>query len=695
MTLPETRVAVYEADNTTHVADLLVQPLQPAGPGGRAPTAVETARVLSEIEGGQVIVQADHPGADELVPGRVLRVTEGNVTRAPFTITRRKRVHLSDKGHIGETVTVTGKTLLDRWRKSLVEPWVGPNRRPIGRERIWDVTSPTFDDSSWISAFDQTREYAATQGMTIPRAWIDPFAKWIWCKPDNAAQPVGRVPFRRHFTLSEETLVVFFYSADNDFRVCVDGVELQRAPLPYPEFTWMRTYRSAVRLPAGDHVFAAVCENWATIAVENPAGFICSAWASDGKTVSGSTPLFTTGTGTWLTLDYPTPWPGFTVGEVLVGFLAEAQARDELAGWTLDFDGTEDSNGNPWPMVPQHSIRVGASGWDLLQSLGAWAEFDTAHEGLTLRAYDIVDAEGKGEEKQIAIGVGNALNIVETVDIDEQANSVLVAYKDGFRRRADTASVGDIGRLPATLEVGEVDELPQVNRLGDAFVEVHKSPNQSWLVDMIETPGAVPGDDFDIGDWLTVLDGEDPFRVMAIRWSLRDDGTLRPILQVSSLFEAKALNRQRVQERQVQLAGQGFGASSPIIDTGSKIPTGEIGNAPDIVFSWSSDDVEEDDVWPMDQPKEFCRLYEVVALADWVDPESEEKLTHGPTVLQVLDRGSPISGLSAITIPEESSGVTVQTWFTHIGPSSRLRLKLVSWGGHENGSVKLKCSEPV
>src|SRR5690606_36988349 len=155
----------------------------------------------------------------------------------------------------------------------------------------------------------------------------------------------GKVPFRRHFTLSEEKLVVFFFSADNDYRVTLDGVDLHRAPLPYPEFTWQKTFRAAVRVPAGDHVFGALAENWSTVAATNPAGFIASAHISDGTTVTE--PLFFTGAdteneliGEWLTLDYPDPMPGFTPGAIILQQLAECQhsSRDELDGWTCSFD---------------------------------------------------------------------------------------------------------------------------------------------------------------------------------------------------------------------------------------------------------------------------------------------------------------------------------------------------------------------
>lgn len=691
---PATRVSVYEADNTTHVTDLYVEPVTATGPT-RAPSAVETARVLSGIEAGQVIVQTDHPEADELTCGRVLRVTEGGDHRAPFTITRRREVRLSDKGHVGETLTLTGKTLLDRWRKATVFPWNGPERRPVGRERIWDVCSPTFDDSAWTTPFVQSRDYGGPPaGMFRPRAWIGPSSEWIWSRADSSVQPSGRVPFRYHFTLEEETQVVIFFSADNDYRVTIDGVDIDRSPLPVPDYIWQRTYRGGLLLPAGDHVFAAVCQNWWQFD-DNPAGFIAEAWQTNGNRVIGDDPIFYTGSSGWLTLDYPDPWPGYTVGQILTEFLAEVQARDELPGWSCDFDADEDSDGNPWPQIPQHSIRVGASGWDLIQSLGAWSEVSTATEGLVLRAYDLVNADGKGSASGVNIVSGfNALNIVRTEDIDELANSVLVSHKEGFRVRDDDADIAVRGRLGSTLEIGEVSERAMVEALGDQFVEVHRDPQVTWLVDVIERDGAVPGVDFEEGDTITI-DGGDELRVMGIRWVLRGDGTLRPILQVQSLLEAKALHRRRVQDRLTQLAGGGFGASSPIIDTGSKIKIGELGNAPDIVFSWSADDVEDDDVSPMDQPKEFCRLYEATALADWEDPETSEKLTHGDTVLQVLDAGTPVSGLEAITIPEEASSVTVSTWFTYIGPADRLRLRIVSWGGHENGSVKLKCAEPV
>src|SRR5690606_3045112 len=141
----------------------------------------------SEIEDGQVVVQTDHPQNAELTPGRVIRVTEGGVTRPPFTITRPKRKHLAPN-HRGEKLTITGKTLLDRWRKSTVDPWVGLTRRPYGAQRIWDCLSPTFDDSAWTQVYDQLRTYTATQGMIRPRAWIDPYASFIWCRATSDTQ---------------------------------------------------------------------------------------------------------------------------------------------------------------------------------------------------------------------------------------------------------------------------------------------------------------------------------------------------------------------------------------------------------------------------------------------------------------------------------------------------------------------------
>src|SRR5690606_25079282 len=55
--------------------------------------------------------------------------------------------------------------------------------------------------------------------------------------------------------------------------------------------------------------------------------------------------------GSWTqVLSYPDPFPGMTVGEILLDLIGEAKDRDCFPWLTPSFDEVEDSNGDPWDL---------------------------------------------------------------------------------------------------------------------------------------------------------------------------------------------------------------------------------------------------------------------------------------------------------------------------------------------------------
>lgn len=315
------------------------------------------------------------------------------------------------------------------------------------------------------------------------------------------AQPVGSVYFRRTFTLADEALVGFFFSADDGRELVLDG-EVIDADLQ--AFAWGNTYQALRFLSAGDHVVFVRAENMAREKIQtNVAGFICSAHLMDagGKTPS-TTPLFAT-SAAWKALDYPAAPPAMTPGHIVRVLVEEAQARGALAGLTLDFTDSADSNGAPWATPVDVIVQVADTYRSVLDQLVETSvDLRMSPTGLELQMFN---KGTMGGSSGAAWSVDEHIEGVQFDGEDATGTAMLTQDERGVWAWRTAATLGIVGRIETAAELGAAPSDTQAERVADAAFSQIATPRDHATAD-IRPASAIPLVDVNVGDTVTLVD---------------------------------------------------------------------------------------------------------------------------------------------------------------------------------------------
>jgi hypothetical protein len=399
---------VWNAANMSKVADLSTST--------DGPLSADIGRVANSEGIGSVEVLADNPGAASLTPRRCVRIKENGTHVGTFFIKRTREVVVDGGEEASQRITASGPGLLGRFDDAIVLPWVGAGKRPASRTRVFNWASPNLPVSGWTDTIYEQARTVLLWGGTRPVNYLDPFAAWIWGAADATSHAAGSCYFRRTFTLSSDALFVPYLSFDDECELWLDGTQLLSQTNSAEWDNWWWTWKAPLRLPAGTHTIAAAVTNASSA---GPGGFLLSGWlATEGGGIAEDGLVVLTGApdaepvGAWKCKAYPTTAPGWTPGRIIKTLLAEAQARGSLAGWTTSFDNDEDSDGNPWPEVPEFSVNVGATVGRALADLAeTWVDVDVSLSGTVLHAWD--KAEGRGSASGVTYAAGT--NVTQLV----------------------------------------------------------------------------------------------------------------------------------------------------------------------------------------------------------------------------------------------------------------------------------------
>lgn len=256
-----------------------------------------------------------------------------------------------------------------------VYPWRGLGALPIESDRLFNWTSPPFDDSSWIAAGEiMLIDNARTAWPVTPIAIgfpVESGAYMIWDPGTNAEEaPVGECYFRRQFTIPTEGRYVLVAIIDNRGEFYIDSQVLGTVDV-LDGYGFVRATLMPVMLSAGDHTLAIKAENLSRTSGDNPAAVAYALYEADdaNQPLAGTFPLIVSDFNT-LVYGYPPYPPGMTVGQALDILLAEAQARGVLPFVSWNFDEALDSGGNPWSFTGDLSTKTGT---DYFTVLKEWA----------------------------------------------------------------------------------------------------------------------------------------------------------------------------------------------------------------------------------------------------------------------------------------------------------------------------------
>lgn len=298
-----------------------------------------------------------------------------------WVVADREKVTIASGEEHDEATTLSGPGLLSWLTSSML---VYPARRPpneiYGPLPERNIQGEPVEENrlfSWV-AYDSSLiaggpfPAPVTVGAMPDKTdedWPALFAgsEKIWA----ATSGPGVCYFRNRFETSAQYVEGYFYCEDQ-FKVYVDGqlvIDSDGTPDAGTVFSF-----SEPTAPIG------TAEHSIAVAVNHqtgrPVGFAAVVYEinDDGDI---TVPLFTADTGDWWVLAYPPTPPPVTAGSVVLSVLAEMNGRRHnpqmQAYW---FNGEHDTDGNPWPLLPEITTKVGNDIFTFLKEISEFVEWE-------------------------------------------------------------------------------------------------------------------------------------------------------------------------------------------------------------------------------------------------------------------------------------------------------------------------------
>jgi hypothetical protein len=497
------------------------------------PSAYHGARILDALddEGSFVLnVQADDPNLPLITKGMLLRAWKDANAIWTGLIERRKVRPIGQGAERFTTLMGVGQVkLLDRL---LVYPPGGLGRFPFSDDRTFDWTAPEFDDSGWDPVVITPANYGlSTENYGLPEGFPDGDAEWIWDEPSSSSVPAGTKYFRGVGTAPSTRVREAWGASDDTFTAYLQGIEVVRSN----DTAYVgRTFASELLVSSGAIQGAIRTTNL------NP--------LKAGQLFSLLTPLDDTEAptlhtdDTWLVMPSANPL-GMNPGEIMVTLLSEASARAEIIP-AVTFTAALDSNGDPWTLYEQLTVRIGDSVWDVLRQMVdlQMCEFRMSPDAYELNLYD---ADGAGSATGLTLDSSN-LTQLEFDDEDVEATALLVRWERGFTDTEDAALVTAHGRRGGFLALGGVrsettaqDQGDKVlSRMGERTTQTKAAYDPaSRAVEPYGSAGPEPGDSLTLPD---IDGGTESQRVLQIE--TRMDSTGLPVfgLALNSILVERA-----------------------------------------------------------------------------------------------------------------------------------------------------------
>lgn len=359
-------MALYEADNTTHVLDFdqLIDP--------KWQEIVDKA----ELGSGSLTLPVDEVAQwSEITPGRVIQCQIDGVGAVFSMVPRSSDGKLIPKRGDGRTITFDCDGLLKVIGDAVVE--LAPSTKSfagtIGKRR-WSWAGVNFDDSAW----DGPSIVGPVYDPLPPKGYLSPFSYKITAPGSTHTDTV----FARYsFTLADPKVIVPRVTSAGNCKVSLNDVPLGETNAS-PEKSDENTWTAAIPCDAGDYVLAVEftgndTEIWFAAEVYgvdtyatgrlDTASFLFQTGYQVGH---GGDPAFYE---PWKFLIFDgTSRPAQTVGDVLIDFITEAHDRSQITDLTYHFSRTTSANGVAWaPMSGDFVTDTLRSGVELCQQLAA------------------------------------------------------------------------------------------------------------------------------------------------------------------------------------------------------------------------------------------------------------------------------------------------------------------------------------
>jgi hypothetical protein len=511
-----------------------------------------------------------------------------------FVIQTRKTVIIGSGEEADEAWAISGEGPRSWSRDAVVYPAKGLKSTSADTRyfNFATETGPWIISEDWVTPTNLYKYLGAgSPKKTAPAEWPDaPNAYWVWSRPvSGGIHPAGYVYFRHSFTVTgtEPLSHALFIAADDAAEVYVDGELLVTMEAP----AWQNTTRVDFDLHPGTHVIGVKAYNQPKANGVNgrgPGGVIASLFKyGDPDVPTSATLLSYTGQATWKVNDYPEIEPGWTVGDVLITLLAEAETRGVrfAQNFTPTFTTEIDSAGNPWDDPVPWSFGTGATYEEVFsaaEELGCdiWVNPDTLE--LNVWKKRGTDKSASATPAAVIFQAGKNLMSAEETGQAEIANTLMLHAQDGWKEETTTttSSITKYGRVEAQMS-SQLTAKGSKNLVKEMF-RLKALPEKSATFDIIPVTGSIPFVDFNVGDYVSAP-GEVPGvletrRVVSIAYSENSEtGAPQFSLEFDSIFKDRQTELEKWVSRIANSGaiGGGFTNSSQLPPTTIKVPPGQ------------------------------------------------------------------------------------------------------------------------
>ena len=552
MTFPQAVTAqLYDIDGTTLVSGALDNAF-----------GIEFLDELSGPGSGSVSLSLSEGGADELTPGRFVRVLIDGTARFTFMIEGDPQMdEVVENEEVDQIISVSGRG----WGAVLDTGIVYPENLTLDLDtqwRLYSFASPNFPNAGAWTAAEELYEYLDgvaygarwqyAYGALYPSPISFPFPTspnvldvdsdppeyfiptdetfWIW--PAGEEESNGYAFFRNTFTVADDTVYTFAVTADNYFTLFLEGVPILGE---WSEVLIWRGWKEiSLFLTAGTYSIAAVCQNPVWPVAYNPGGFIMDVYIVDETQLP--TTLILSTNNTWDAFFSADFWPGWTPGQIILDVISESVARGELNAYaSAGFDADDDSALNNWADVQEGSAFIPAFGAEVGRTIMAALNKmkDEGHIEWHVRGGTFVlDAwapSSLGTSSGVTFTVGSNIRSLQRGATDIYANALLVHWEHGYVEVEDTAAQTAFGsRVPDVYE-SQASSPDEATRLGQ--VELLRRAAGGWPAVVVEieptSSSDAPYTGFELGETVTIpaaFTGTESAQVLSISLTSDDEG---------------------------------------------------------------------------------------------------------------------------------------------------------------------------
>lgn len=250
-------------------------------------------------------------------------------------------------------------------------------------------------------------------------------------------------------------------------------------------------------------------------------------------------------------------------------------------------------------------------------------------------------------------------------------------------------SIAAYGRWEQTLEVGDVRREDQMIAIGLEYLESRNTPRDS-----VSVKAALRNPAFGVGDTVEV-NGE-ILRCVGMTPKLEKHGWVWAP-EFSTLRQEAQIRRDRVVDQLIGAAGGGSSAAAvQLRRKSSPVPEGKL--PPKGSHTWGYNTLIEldEEPWQAWEVEDFCRLYEFVFQGDITETAGGPVVTTGNSTAIFSVNGVIWPGIVGITLGPSDTKVKGDLFgYSVLRPGDEVRVWTTARGGHVNGSVELRYTDPI